>query len=342
MHYPKVFISKNFFQILDNELTQAKKEDSYENSEKQLSIQRMLHLINTSHIYSDLTTSEFLSISESYESLKTLVSYIFQKFKRDNRSFYPGKSILDCKSTDFTFFIDEENYCCEIKSKKFGNIYVGRNPTYNKFYLSHSFPNKNTDPVPGDQLMENLKHPCNSMIIIDRYLLIYNIRYKPKVPNLISFLKKFIELTKLSEQFEIDILVFPPPKPSKQGKNRNENFTQDNKIIREQYYKKIVDFIEQMKKLEISAHIYVVSSLSADRFILTNYATITIGHPFDRPSYISSNFYPSNNTVSENKQSYQYWKDKLQNAYYEINKCKINNQWKTDNKSHSIFNVLKE
>jgi hypothetical protein len=150
-------------------------------------------------------------------------------------------------------------------------------------------------------------------------------KYQPKIPNLIAFLKQLIP-SNLTKPFEIDIIINNP--------ENNDLVQSKNKQILDAFSNKI------------SLHIYALRSIQedADRYFITNYGVFAIGHPFDRPTNVSSSFFPSNNNKEAIKSSYNTWLNKIKLAKDLINKTPpnyglIKTIWKSDEVNHSIFNA---
>ena len=168
--------------------------------------------------------------------------------------------------------------------------------------------------------VEKIKHPCNSLIILDSFLF----NGAGKVTNLINFVEKMMPV-QLSNKFQIDIIIQNP---------------YDNQKIQKAY-----DKILHALKDKISLHIYLSNNLKdieSDRYILTNYAIINIGHPFDRNTNVSCSFYPSQSNIEDVSTSYKDIQQKrtiIKNVISKIEPIFRDNKtiWKSDDIKHSMI-----
>src|SRR5690606_21327083 len=120
--------------------------------------------------------------------------------------------------------------------------------------------------------IENLTHPCSNMLILDKYLFKDSKNMSKKLPNIIKDIAYFV-LRNGPNKLQVDLIT-----ESTESKYSSMISTR---------FKEIIEYFDE----KISLHVYAphkVSEIEAsDRFILTNYALISIPHPFDRVSTIS-------------------------------------------------------
>lgn len=332
MIYPNVFVSEDFLENFDEIYTQLENVSIYdiENENRSSSLMRIRDLLLSSNIYTDLKTRKLIKFfNESKGDIKNIKELVFRRIIKERvhsnaRELINEVTQDDCKKSNFCYFTNNSFNDCELQSKEEGKIILGRNFVNNSFFLKQTFPGEPTTPqIP--QIEEKAKHPCSSLVIIDKYIFEDSNRYEPKIPNLIHFLNNIIP-DKLSKPFEIDIITGNP---------------QNNNIITNKYNEILSAFNER-----ISLHIYAPMNFknSAERYLITNYATLIIHHPFDRDTDISCSFFPSNNDKEMIKTSFLTWINKLTQANQIINgtREKIGNIqciWKSDEEHHSIFDL---
>jgi hypothetical protein len=279
MLYPNVFIEKKFWQILDDESSKIKSSSPFDFNKsdkiRKHSFERILALIRGSNIYTDeiLTDTDFRQIASLNDNAKSVI--LKEIIKADSiecsRKLNLGKKITELDTeTDICFFTADEFNNCENKTNEDGKIHIGKEFLQREFFINNTFPVEHTDKDLSK--LDKIFHPCNSLVIIDPYLFT---NFDKKKTYLFNFLKKIISQT-LKKPFKIDIVV--------KNNDRYNDVIKANNMILAEFDK-------------ISLHIYYSKALNdseSDRYLITNYALIAIGHPFDRESNISSNFFPSN------------------------------------------------
>jgi hypothetical protein len=328
MIYPNVFIEKKFWQILEEERTKINFSNPFdfdtENTAKRNSFERILALIRGSNIITDefISDSDFKQINKLNDNAKSIVIKEIIK----STVFVNGRKISDGKNinafedlTDISFLSGDEISICIKNSMENGHIHIGKEFLKQEFFLNNSFPVEQTQKDLSK--LDKLFHPCNSLVIIDPYLFT---SFDKKKPYLFAFLKKIIPET-LKKTFELDIIVKNKDRYNEVSYARNQILAEFNNI---------------------SLHIYHTKELNdneSDRYLITNYSLISVGHPFDRESNISSNFFPSNSNENLVIQSYntrfkklEFIKKIIDKTPNELigNKCILMN----DNKKHRIFN----
>ena len=333
--YPNLFVSEIFFDSLDKKMDEV---SSYslldiDNYSKRKSFDRIRELFLSGNIYTDIKKETIAKYRNNLNGTiidnKHLILKSIWKAKANahTRELVLEKNIEDCKLSNFCFFIDKNHEDCENLSQIEGKIIVGHDFLNSPFYLEQTFAGELTDK--NINQVNKIKHPCGSMLIIDQYLFDQN-----KIPDLINFLEKIIS-PKLSKPFELDILI---------GTDEYNEVDIKNK------YDKILNAFSN----KISLHIVNDKSAfvnkkekgkESDRYFVTNYSTISIGHPFDRKTNISCNFYPSNNSIEGIISSYSIWKEKIIFAKKRIESApeksgKYYVKWKSDDIKHSIFELV--
>ena len=218
-------------------------------------------------------------------------------------------------------FIGFEKSDCKELSSKNGTLYFGKDFFEEPFFLNFSSPSELTD----DTLYQtkDLKHYCSSLLIIDKYLFDDKTKEKVKIKNLIQIIENLIPKL-VDRKFEIDII--------------SENKDSNNSMIESKIGKILKHFEDR-----ISLHVYSPIHLKeSDRFFITNYIVITVPHPLDRETTISSNFFLSHENSERVLSGYELWTKKVNDAALIIKNCPetigmTKCVWKKDNLEHSIF-----
>jgi hypothetical protein len=327
MNHPNIFIEKGYWNEFE---LHAKTLNNYSVFEfdkviqnRKKTVERIVELFRSSNIYTN-DKIEDLDLHQNFGIDKDFKSVLFREIIKNNvfesaRKLNLEKKLEDFDQSDFCFFTTENQNICLAKTEKEGRIHHSSNFLENNFFLNNSFPSEETNQ--DISKIDKLYHPCNSLVILDCY---FFTDFAKKKKNFFDFLHKIIP-QKIELQFELDIIVDNP----------------QNSLLVSSIYNEIL--IEFSNKL--SLHIYLPFKLKnkvSDRYILTNYSVITIGHPFDRNSHISSNFFPSNQNKEAVINSYNNLKERISFVKKIIDqtpddflstRCKL----KSDNSYHRIF-----
>lgn len=334
--YPNIFVSEGFFENIDIESKKIPQLNIYSNDSevenKFKSIQRIRDLLLVSNIYSDITDKSLVKYhAKQFGTYNNLKDLIFHRVIKDS-NFTNGRKLFirqqksDCDKSGFCYFTNQDTSECINESQQNGKIVLGKDFLKTPFYLEHTFASESTN----DKIfqIEKSKHPCTGIIIIDKYLFNDAKNHSKKIPNLISFLNELIP-KELINPFEIDIIT--------QNDSKNQLFNSKFNQILEAFPNKL------------SLHIYAPISLNqvTDRYLITNYSILSIGHPFDRDTNVSCNFFPSNNSTDAIKSSYKLWREKVHLAFDVIKNTPesmgfIQTIWKSDNLVHTIFDALEK
>lgn len=328
--YPNVFITEAFLDDLsDSEqkvMNLSLHDDDSEKENQYESCKRIRNLLLSSNLKCTIKDSRLIKFykieSGKFSDLKSLI--IHRAIKDNRLSNHNDSNGFADKNT--AYFIDNYIDECNILSDKNGVIVTGKNFISKPFFLNHSINREDTD-YQVSQLNKAI-HSCSGMIIIDPFIFIDDQRRTPKIPNLIELLKKFINKG-LKAAFELDIITKNP---------------QNNQLVES----KIEQLFNAFDLNRLSIHVYAPFHFEneSDRHFITNYSLYSIGHPLDRSSFISGNFYPSCSTKEEVKKCFKQWKNKISNAKDLINNTPhniglIKCVWLSDQRKHSIFNCLK-
>jgi hypothetical protein len=328
--YPNVFVSEEFFDQFDLEWANLPNSNIYDTNEegenKVKSLNRIRDLMLSSNIYSDITDKSLVKYHTkqygTYNNFKDLILHkaIKESNYKNGRNLAIRQEVKNCNKSGFCYFTNNDYAGCIEESKKTGKIILGDNFLKDPFFLQHTFGAESTNQTIFQ--IEKVKHPCNGIIIMDRYLFDdTNSQKTNKITNLISFLKELIP-PELNKPFEIDILT--------------ENMS-NNKLFDKKY-----DEILEAFPGKVSLHIYAPKKIEHDRYLITNYAIFSIALPFVGNTSVSCNFFPSNTSIEAIKNAHKIWRDKLSLALDIVKNTSdsiglYKTIWKSDDIKHSIF-----
>ena len=325
--YPTVFISEAFLDHFDETAKSINNQplllinESIERNEAKRSFERMCILFKNATIRTDIRNNKIVKyIKSGSKNYSTYKEWIIHLAVKDSR-FFSEQDLDKLDGANSSYFTTLPSFDSEQLSCKTGILINGQPCTNRPFFLEHSFASIETAAELRE--IDICKHPCSSMIIIDKYL--FDEKDNTKIKNLISLLKRFIS-SDLDKPFQLDIIIKSP----------------ENNSLLSNKFKQIIDEFEPNK---LSLHLYAPMKLNeSDRYFITNYSVITIGHPLDRNSNISCNFYLSHDNEAQIKSGFKFWKTKIefvQNIIKETPKkigqmdCIIKN----DEIRHNIYNI---
>lgn len=334
---PSVYVSIGFLNDFDKTEKALPKSSlhmvDYDLEKKRKSLIRIRDLFLSSNIYTDLKENEL----EKYytfklgrpTNLKELVFHSVLKsgeYVESHRKLFIEKEYEDITGSDISFFLGETKDSCDYQSILKGRVVIGEDLANSLFFLNHSFP-----PIPTDETLyqiKELRHPCSSLLIIDKYLFDDSKGNPLKIPNLIKLIENILP-ENLNFKFEIDIIT--------------QNKEWQNHSIKSKI-QQLTDYFGN----KISLHVYAPGKIKeeSDRFFITNYAVVVVPHPLDRKTTISSNFFISHEEPRLILDGHKLWKEKVELASKIIINTpssfgKIKTIWKTDESIHSIFDFQK-
>ncbi|SDA96000.1 hypothetical protein SAMN03080617_04162 [Algoriphagus alkaliphilus] len=311
-------------------------------------MRRIHDFLMSANVYSDFSKEDVENCWTSTEGVSNSLKdqIIRSTFKSDvyvdsGRELFLNRRIDSKFSGDFLFFTGDSFNKSVEKSEKSGRIILGKEFLNRSFYLNHSFPSVDTDATLYQ--IKNLIHPCSGLVIIDKHIFKDTEKLENKIPNLINVIDWIIP-KQLFQKFEVCVVT----------ENSKSNMT--NSISSR------INKIRNHFGDKISLHVFAPKELkeieTSDRFILTNYALVSIPHPFDRPTTISCNFFPSqpedySSDVDERTNSnpiiegYRTWKSKLNLAKRVISRTPlalgtVQHTWKSDDIEHQIFTPIND
>jgi hypothetical protein len=270
----EVFVSENFLDEFTNLENKSFKNNDRSKLEIYYKIYKLVYsaFSITSDISLDNLISGFdLTGNKAYNDIKDLIkqhtiksgSY---KYSELNFEVIPNFS---------AFYLITAN---QIINKQSGVIIIDDLINLNNFYSECTV---NSLEIKDDySIIKEAVPPCNSMIIIDKYLF----DGEKKLNNLIKFIKLYHNKV-LDIPFQLTII------------SSYENY---NKTISPSIFN---DYIQELDRIEnFNYEILLDKNIPrSDRLIYTNYTIGNIGHPFDnRPTVFNQNFLGTSNNIKRN------------------------------------------
>lgn len=304
---PTVFIGDAFIDYLEKKEQEFSSAVNYvertENKKRLDTINRIVQFLLASNINTDLSENSIVkyykkvSANKNYKSLKDHIYFNAVKNQRMknqsgsfNTAFTNGNSsfeifLSNVNDQTAVFFISSDSINSKEMEDKFGLVIIGTDFDFNYFYENLKIAGKMI-PNAMDGI-ELCKHPCNSLIIVDPYFFSSKNNWRvEKAPNIIKTIKTFMS-EKLNLKFHLLILT-------KTNNNDSDYQSKINLLLNELGGKEKV-FIE----------VYTPKNIfSDDRLILTNYANINIGHPYDRDTYLNCNIFFSDTDEAAIRNNY--------------------------------------
>ena len=338
MSNPNIFITEIFLEIFskiinkpientfEGFLDNTNKRNTYE------SYSRIINLIMSSNIYSDISHDKITDQSNQLYNIIRKGAIAGKNF-----NYIKIESLSDYKNigfSDFSYFINESKETCDLLSSKYGRIYISSELEEISFYLNQTFAPELTDEKIHQ--ISKIKHPCSSLVIIDRYL--FTDESTKKIDNLIIFLKELIP-EQLAEKFEVDIIT--EYVIDKRGRSISQGAIESR-------FNMILEAFDN----NLSLHLYMPNppknhnnKHEHDRYLITNYGIFALGITFDRETNVSYNFFPSNINQEKIKNAFLIWKNKIDYSKKIIdstpeNIALIKHVWKSDDIEHSIFKSI--
>jgi hypothetical protein len=230
---------------------------------------RLIH--NHSDIIVDVTKEELLAIATDEKNkrynpnfkkfikseIDTIVSYpeTFEQMEHDDDYF----SGINPRAL---FFLDKSIVECEQMSQKYGMIFISKDDILlNLHFLFDSDvqPITKSGNIDDWEFIQKYKHPCNSIIIADNYLLKENIE-----ENIIAFLKYLLP-DSLDINFHLTLIA---------GGDKS-----DSSFDIEKRYETIINSLQGDYDYNINLTILKTKE-NHDRNLLTNYFWINSGYGF--------------------------------------------------------------
>jgi hypothetical protein len=222
-----------------------------------------------------------------------------------------------------SYFLPSNQQDCNAAASKTGLAVVGTDFDFKDFFTAATISNYATSSQLHE--LEKVAHKGNGLVIIDKYILQDSTTFEEKLPNIISTIKKFMPST-LDGKFELTIIT-----------KHNQNDT----IARH----KVDELLDALGGSEhISFKLIAPQHMQeGDRYILSNYLSITIGHPYDRASVLSSSCIISQEAKEKLQEAYKTWYMKLQLAKQITAHTRANPRhsfvFETDSFEHRLLNL---
>ena len=349
-HAPITYVSDHFLDRLGSrrdELSQLSEISNFEEliPNELKSKERILTLLLNSIVITDLNENDLIDLRIWFKKLgskgiNNCKEAVYFKAIKSNRlklsqfTFFKSSREEDLVNADLLmqstlkynaiYFLDDNQANCRKASLKYGLSSYGKDYDFKDFFSAASVANYGITPELEE--LKELHLDANSLVIIDKYIFCDSTSKSPKIPNVINAVKAFMNES-LGIKFQLDILT--------ENNNNNKLFS-----------KKANELLAGLGGSDkISIHIYSPISLKEnDRFLLTNYSFINLGHPFDRASFMSSSIYLSQENKENLISAYCIWRKKLEFAkLVSISTPRklglINCVFKTDEETHRLFNL---
>jgi hypothetical protein len=245
------------------------------------SIDLVMNVLLTAQINIDLTSDEFTKLvkkqfkngDKPYQNLKEFFYYTW--IKNSTQSIKCDEINLDNNPTEkAVYFLNKDNDTCTEIEKEKGIVCKGINWKFENFYDTHNF----VKIINGTYYQDiDWCSPTNNLIFFDPYLLTNRLG-EDKILNVIDIINAF---SKRNKQLNVIIVT------SNDAENNHLNESKFNQIKNETSCKLQMIVPKELKKNTQKIN---------DRWILTDYSFITIGHPFEvKDTHFSSNFIIANN-----------------------------------------------
>jgi hypothetical protein len=267
----EVFVSETF---LDEFTNLENKSIENKDRSKSEAYYKIYKLVNSafnirSDISSDYAISRFdITGNKSFENIKDLVA--FRAIKSENYKY--SELNFEVIPNFSAFYLITAT---QIINKQSGVIIIDDLINLNNFYSECTV---NSLEIRDDySIIKEAVPPCNSMIIIDKYLFVGD----KKLNNLLKFIKLYHNKV-LDVPFQLTII---------------SSYDNNNKTISPSIFK---DSIQELDRIEnFNYEILLDKNIrTGDRLIYTNYTKGNIGHPFDnRPTVFNQNFLGTSDNI---------------------------------------------
>lgn len=319
----EIFISQNYFPVLDT-LHEISKEEFL--PKKQATLYALSQLLLSLQLNCDIEESEAKKIAtdvmgkKNYSSFKELV--IANAIKNQTLNL---TAIDESKISNHSAFYFVSNDSGNSLSKNHGVAIKD-----NKFDGDDFFDNYTIVDRPlgkGWEKITNAIPPCNSMLIVDKY--IFGRPFQIKIKSLIDFISLYKGRIKIP--FHLTIIF---------------SDTSKGKFITNAGQIKMA-FQKIMAISNIECQLFVNNDMPVDdRIILTNYTSGNIGHPFDdRPTKFNQNFLGHENDGLKIRRNYKEYEEQLRHwhNYIKIMAHKyspIQTSWTSSKFQNRLFSFL--
>ncbi len=224
-----------------------------------------------------------------------------------------------------SYFLNSTQSECDEAAAKTGLAIVGKDFEFKDFFTACTISNYATSAQLSE--LKKVAHKGNGLVIIDKYILEDSAAMDEKLPNIISTVKQFMPLN-LDEKFELTIIT-----------KHNQNDAMASRRAKE-----LLDALGGTDKVSfklIAPH----KMQESDRYILSNYLSITVGHPYDRESVLSSSCIISQDGKDKLQEAYKTWYRKLKLASKIVDQtvaiASHSFVFETDNSPHRLLNLQK-
>ncbi|WP_416439677.1 hypothetical protein [Phnomibacter sp. MR] len=218
----------------------------------------------------------------------------FSKNLNEDGTINPPQMVKATVHKNAAYFLPADQAYCEKASNHCGLSVVGIDFDFKDFFGACTIANYAT--TSSLEAVEKIAHKGNGLVIIDKYILTDTAKGPNKIPHIIATVKKFMT-DELAMKFELTIIT--------------EHISNDRLTNRKA--NEILEGLGGSEKL--SFKLIATNRLpESDRYILSNYLSISVGHPWDRNSVLSSSSIISQDSKENLEKAFSIWKSKLQLA----------------------------
>lgn len=347
MERPTVYLSKAFLQIMDDsEPSFRAKRGNPESGEfipaELKTLERIVVLLLQGELLTDYDEKEAIklfkkaSAEKSFESFTEMIiqraikqnrfshsTAAFSRYVDEDGAIISEQMVANTVHKNAAYFLRAEQRLCESAAKRCGLSVVGTDFDFKDFFGACTISNYATSSEL--EVLERVAHKGNGLVIIDKYILKDGRHGLDKIPHVVNTVKKFMP-DKLAIKFELTIIT---------QHIENDRLTD----------RKVKEILQGLGGAEnVSFKLIAVQNLpESDRFILSNYLCVSVGHPWDRKSVLSSTSIVSQDSVEGLKQAFEIWKGKLTLAKTMVdNTHPVQNGafvFDTDGAAHRLLNL---
>lgn len=324
MKRPAVYLSKAFLQKIDEcEPTFRAKRGNPETGEfipaELKTLERIVVLLLHGELFTDFDDKEAVklykkaSAAKNYETFSDLIVQraikqerfhhsvgAFTRYLHEDGTVDPEEMTKSTMHRNATYFLPVNHESCDVAAAKSGLAVLGINFDFRDFFTACTLSNYAT--THELETIEKIAHLGNALVIIDKFILTYASNKPDKIPSIIATVKKFMpsqlgvkfELTIVTEHIENDALANKKALAILEGLGGSEKVS----------FKLIAARAKTLKE--------------SDRYILSNYLSVSVGHPFDRNTILSSSSIISQDSRERLEEAFKTWHAKLQLAKFVV------------------------
>lgn len=321
----ETFVSRDFLNHLD-ELWYSIKDDIL--SPNITNMQAMVHLLLALPVKTDLIREEVEQViteKNGQTTVKSIRDLIISLNVRNNTQFSIGADLSVVKNFSAYYLLNNESDW----ENELGVVVKDTGFDGSSFYDECTVADIALPENSSWECALQYFAPCNSMLIIDKY--IFSNPFETKLKSLLEFIN--LHKKNIKVPFHLTIIFSTEFKNTKQPPLSTNHI---NKAFHE---------LKSMKSIDCEL---VIDNRIAidDRLVFTNYTSANIGHPFDgRPTRFNQNFLGFETDKEKIRRNYKqyladlrYWKKVIDKIPNNVGLQQV--KWKSTNFENRIFNIL--